>query len=91
MYVIKQYTYDKAKKLKVQVVPSKVKYKKIDVIKNGKKICSIGDVRYDDYPTFIEKYGIKYANERRRLYKIRHNPDRHSKSSPGWYADQLLW
>jgi hypothetical protein len=31
------------------------------------------------------------ANERRKLYKIRHSKDRKRLYSNGWYADQLLW
>ena len=40
--------------------------------KNNRKIVSIGANGMNDYPTYIKKYGLKYANERRRLYKIRH-------------------
>ena len=39
-YSIKQYTYDQAKKLGVQVKPSTVKSKKIDVYKDDKKVAS---------------------------------------------------
>ena len=49
----------------------KYKGKKIDVFKNGKKIASVGAIGYNAYPTYKEKKGKKYADERRRLYKIR--------------------
>ena len=91
MYEIKSYTYKQAKKIKVQVKPSTNKTKKIDVYKNNKKIASIGANGMNDFPTYIKKNGIKYAKTRRRLYKQRHEKDRHIKWSNGWLADKLLW
>ena len=91
MYNITTYTKNKAKDLGVTVKPSNKKNKKIDVYKNNKLIASIGALGYNDYPTFINKNGISYANDRRRLYKIRHSTDRVIKGSNGFYADKLLW
>ena len=91
MYKIKKYTYKKAKKLGLEVKPSTNKTKKIDVYKKGKKIAAVGAAGMNDYPTYIEKRGLHYAKTRRRLYKMRHEKDRHIKDSHGWYADQLLW
>ena len=48
MYRIKPYTKRQAKKLGVTVKPSKLKGKKIDVFKNGKKVASVGAIGYDD-------------------------------------------
>lgn len=91
-YIIKDYTRQRAKKLKVIITASKQKNKKIDVYdQNGKYICSIGDNRYLDYPSYIIEYGKTYADNRRRLYKMRHEKDRHIIGSTGYYADQLLW
>ena len=45
----------------------------------------------NDFPTYINKRGLKYAKTRRRLYKIRDEKDRHQKGSRGYYADKLLW
>ena len=45
----------------------------------------------NDYPTYKIKRGLNYANSRRRLYKKRHEKDRHIKWSNGWLADKLLW
>ena len=90
-YKITSYTKSKARKLGVTVKPSKVKGKKIDVFKGGKKVASVGAIGYNDYPTYKAKKGKKYADERRRLYKKRHEKDRHKRYSNGWYADQLLW
>ena len=90
-YTITSYTRSQAKKHGVVVKRSKVKGKKIDVFKNGKKIVSVGARGYNDYPTWIQKKGKKYADERRRLYKIRHQKNRTKKGSSGYYADKLLW
>lgn len=92
VYKIKPYTFIKARKLGIVVKPSKNKNKKIDIFsKNGEYITSIGANGYSDYPTFIEEYGIKYADYRRKLYKKRHQRDRKVKYSKGWFADFLLW
>jgi hypothetical protein len=91
MYLIKPYTYKQAKKLNVVVKPSTLRGKKIDVFKRGIKICSIGAKGYYDYPTYLAIFGKQYANERRRLYKLRHRKDRLVKGSAGFYADKLLW
>jgi len=90
-YKITTYTKRKAKEYGLEVKPSKVKGKKIDVFKKGKKVASVGAIGYNDYPTYIKKKGKKYADERRRLYKIRHKNDRTKRGTPGWYADKLLW
>jgi hypothetical protein len=55
MYQITDYTYQQAKKLGVEVKPSTDKKKKIDVIKNGNKIASVGAIGYNDYPTYIKE------------------------------------
>jgi len=96
MYKIKKYSLDKAKKLGVEIKPSSRPGKKIDVYKKGVKISSIGAIDYGDYPTYLEleKAGIikkGAADERRRLYKLRHAKDRAVKNTPGYFADQLLW
>lgn len=91
MYQILPYTYKKAKALGVSIKPSTSKKKKIDVYKKGRKVASVGGYGYGDYPTFIQNYGKHYANKKRRLYKQRHEKDRHKKGSAGYYADQLLW
>jgi hypothetical protein len=90
-YKITAYTRKQAKKIGVEVKPSRVKGKKIDVFKNGKKVASVGAIGYGDYPTYIRTKGKKYADERRRLYKIRHNNNRKKVGSNGYYADKLLW
>ena len=91
VYHITNYTYKKAKKLGYTVKPSTNKTKKIDVYKKNKKIASVGANVMNDYPTYILKNGLKYAKTRRRLYRIRHEKDRHKRLSNGWLADKLLW
>ena len=75
----------KAAKLGVTVKPSVVKHKKLDVYnKDGKKIASIGDKRYSDF--------LQHGDEeRRKRYKARHEPHRHKKNTPSYYADKILW
>ena len=100
-YHITAYTYKQAKRLGVTVKPSTDKTKKIDVFKlvgkgknkTMKKLASVGAANMFDYPTYLRNKttGIKYAKNRRRLYKIRHERDRHVKGSRGYYADRLLW
>ena len=90
-YTITSYTKKQANKLGVKVKPSKLKGKKIDVFKNNKKVASVGAIGYGDYPTYIKTKGKKYADERRRLYKIRHSNNRSKVGSNGYYADKLLW
>jgi hypothetical protein len=90
-YKISTHTKTQARKLGVQVKPSKLKGKKIDVFKDGKKVASVGAIGYGDYPTFKRTKGKKYADERRRLYKIRHNKNRNKRGTPSYYADKLLW
>ena len=98
-YNITAYTYKQAKRLGVTVKPSTDKTKKIDVFKlvgkgknkTLKKVASVGAAGMNDYPTFIKKKGLTFAKTRRRLYKMRHERDRHVKGSRGFYADVLLW
>ena len=92
MYKITPYSYDQAKKLNVSIKSSKTKNKKIDVFdRDNKKLASIGDIRYKDYPTYILEKGKNYANERRRLYRIRHKKDLNIIESPGYFANKILW
>ena len=91
MYTITDYTKQKAKLLGVDVIPSKNKNKKIDVYNNGLKICSVGAIGYSDYPNYIKSHSLIYANERRRLYRLRHIKDLNKPNTPGFYAGRLLW
>ena len=86
-YIIKNYSKQKAKKLNVTIKRSSNKNKKIDVYKDNKKIASIGNINYYDYATYLLEKGKKYADERRRLYKIRHKKDNNIN---GFYAKKIF-
>jgi hypothetical protein len=89
-YHIKRYSYNQAKKLHVSIYPSSKPNKKINVYKDGIYITSIGAQGMMDYPSYMEIDGKKYADERRRLYHLRHSKD-NIKGTKGWYALNLLW
>jgi hypothetical protein len=91
-YKIKPYSYKQAEKLGVKIAPSTNPKKKIDVFDyNNQFILSIGAKGYSDYPTYTDEKGKEYADIRRRLYKIRHEKNRHKLGTASYYADQLLW
>jgi hypothetical protein len=90
-YIITRHTRTQAKRLGVTVARSTRKGKKIDVFRDGKKIASVGALGYGDFPTFRRTRGATFADNKRRLYKMRHEKDRHVRDSAGFYADQLLW
>ena len=91
MYTIKPRQKRAAKRLGVSIKPSTTANKKIDVYLDDKKISSIGDINYNDYATYLKSNGLKYADNRRRLYKIRHEKTRKVIGSKSYYADQILW
>lgn len=97
MYVISRYSYSQAAKLGVVIKPSQKRGKKIDVFdRKGVLLASIGAEGMNDYPTFLRgekagKFPAGYAENRRKLYKIRHAKDRKVKNSPGYFADKILW
>ena len=90
-YVIRDYTKRRASDLGVTVRPSKLSSKKIDVLQGDKVIASVGAKGMGDYATYLATHGNEYAEERRRLYKQRHERHRTIKNTPSWWADQLLW
>ena len=91
MYQILPYTKQQAKKIGVMVQPSTNPKKKLDVFKGDQKVASVGAMGYKDYPTFLKEDGKAVAEERQRLYHIRHKKDAEKKGSPGYYASLLLW
>ena len=88
MYEITDYSKNQAKKYNVKIKPSTTKNKKIDVFKDNKKIASVGHIDYLDYGKYLE-IDRNLANDRRRLYKIRHKKDLNSTN--GKWANRLLW
>ena len=92
MYKITTRQLFNAEKLGVTIKPSTNKAKKIDVYnKAGQKLASIGAKGYKDYEIYLLEKGSAFANERRRLYRIRHQNDRTKVGSAGYYADKILW
>ena len=91
MYQITDYTLQRAKEFGVNVKPSTNSKKKLDVFRNGEKLASVGAIGYKDFPTYTLERGKAYADERRRLYYIRHRRDIERTGSPGFWAAVLLW
>jgi len=90
-YIITSRQKRNAIRIGVKIKLSNNPKKKISVYKNGVKVADIGSIEYWDYDHYLNAYGKTYANERQRLYKIRHEKYRHIKGSPSYYADQILW
>ena len=74
----------KAKVIGVTIRPSTIKNKKLDVYKDGNKVASIGDLRYEDFNTH-------HDSMRRAAYKKRHEKYRHKVGTPSYYSDKILW
>ena len=91
MYEITNHSKTQAKKLGVEIKPSTNKNKKIDVFRNKEKIASIGGAGYKDYGTYLKEDGLEKANEKKKLYKLRHEKDRKVVGSAGYFADKILW
>jgi hypothetical protein len=91
MYKITDRQRLKAQLYGVKIKPSTNKSKKIDVFKNGQKIASIGAMGYKDFDIHLKESGKAFAEERRRLYKIRHAKNRNKMGTPGFFADRILW
>lgn len=95
-YKIKPRQKKNARRLGVEIRPSENKMKKLDVLKDGKVIASIGGRYYDgvwygDYASFLEKPEDRYGNlvdpeERKRLYLKRHAHE--SKYTKGTLANR---
>ena len=91
-YIITQYSYDEAKKLNLIIKSSKNKGKKIDVYTiNNEFLHSIGDIRYNDYTSYLSTYNKQYADERKRLYHIRHQKGINIINSKQYLSANLLW
>ena len=88
MYKIRLQQRKRAKEIGVEIRPSIKGNYKLDVYSKGRLIASVGDARYADYVVYKETKGLAYANERKRLYEIRHQNDR---SLRGLLAKYLLW
>jgi len=91
MYIPSKRQLQNAMKLKVMIKPSNNEKKKLSIYKNGVKVADIGASGYMDYDMYLRHFGKDYANERKRLYKIRHQKYRLIKDTPAYYSDRILW
>jgi hypothetical protein len=70
---------------------------KVELYEKGEKIKTIqfGDKRYEQYkdvtPLKLYSHLNHLDKDRRKRYKIRHEKDRHTKYTAGWFADKFLW
>jgi len=91
-YQITERQEENATREGVIIFPSKRKNKKLDVYNDdGDYLFSIGDIRYKDYDIYLSEKGKKYADNRRRLYRIRHSKYKDIKGTPSYYANKILW
>ena len=88
MYKINAKQKEIADRLGLKLFPSIKKDKKIDVYKNEKYITSIGAKGYDDYYSHLKTHDKVFADERRRLYLIRH---KENVGNAGMLSKYLLW
>ncbi len=87
MYEISKSTNKAAKQYNLDIYPSEKRFKKIYVYRKGEYLASVGDSRYKDYHIYLKENGKAYAEERRRLYHIRHPGDTFKERC----AKLLLW
>jgi O-glycosyl hydrolase len=87
MYAIKPQQVAQAKKLGLTIKPSTKGNFKVDVFRDGKYVTSIGHKDYKDYATYLEEYGKTYADERKRLYYLRHR----NEGVRGELSKLILW
>ena len=90
-YNITDYTYKQAEKYGVEVKPSKRREKKLDVFKDGKRVATVGAIKYGDFATYLQTRGQEYAEERRALFKKRFNRYIKKPNTNAWWASVLLW
>ena len=94
-YNIKPLQRQKAKALNLTIKPSSNKKKKLDVFNSkGEKVGSIGALGYMDYASYIQRDGLKIANEKRKNYLKRHSKEpkmKDGKRTNSYYADKILW
>lgn len=96
MYTITSEIKRRAEKYGIEVFPSRNPKKKLDAYKNGVFQASFGASGYMDYHLYLKEKGKKIAEEKRKLYKARHESDRqiklkNGKLTAGWLADKILW
>ena len=75
-----------------EIFPSTRKFKKYDVLKNGRHFLSFGDKRYQHYKDKIGYYKHLDHKDRKRLdlYYIRHKDTNNINSAKFW-SHLILW
>ena len=92
MYEIQPRTKQIAKKLGLIVFPSENPKYKIEIYdRNGLFLFYGGHPDFSDYPTYLKTHGKEFADERKRLYRIRHKKELDDFCSRGWIVAKLLW
>jgi hypothetical protein len=90
MYSITERSKKIAKENNLIISPSKDGKHKIDVFDKSKNfITSIGGLGYKDYPTYLKEQGKEYADNRKKLYRIRHKKDLNT--TRGKLSNLILW
>ena len=90
MYIIQPYSLTRAEQLGVILKPSQNKNRKIDIYDTENNfICSCGDTRYYDFPYYLNRYGLAYAEAKRHLYHIKNKPKR--KNTASYFEKEILW
>ena len=87
-YKILPHTFQQAEKLGLHIRPSKYHKYKIDIYDMDRNfLFSGGDRNYMDYAYYLKLYDKEYADERKKLYAIRHQKE----SIRGKIISFLLW
>lgn len=85
----------RATSIGVEVKPSTRKGKKLDAFKDGVYQASFGALGYKDYHLYKKEKGDAYANERRRLYHIRHKDEapkmKDGRLTASYLSKKILW
>ena len=94
-YIITQEIKRRADALNLIVKSSRNKDKKLDIYKDGIKQASIGQAGAMDYHLWLQERGQAYANERRRLYHLRHKGEapktKNGKLTASFLSKVILW
>jgi len=85
----------RAKAIGVEVKVSTVRGKKLDAYKDGVKQASFGQAGAMDYHLWRKEKGEAYANERKRLYHLRHKNEggkyKNGKLTASFLSKYILW
>lgn len=98
-YIIRDWTNKQAKKHKLTIFPAEDNKTKLEVYDDkGLYLANVGALGYLDYAQYLDMEKADLvpegtANERRRLYHLRHEKERgyNTKNTKSWLAKTLLW